>query len=285
MTQTIAPTTTIGEIELYVSNLERSVHYYQDALGFKLHSQEGSQAVLGAGSRRLIILVEKPGTKPAKNTTGLYHFAILLPDRRSLARLLYHLAENETEIQGASDHGVSEALYLADPDGIGIELYRDRKRSEWPVDDLGKLQMDTDELDIDDLVMELKDGVPPWDGIADKTVIGHVHLHVRDLAEAEQFYTKVLGFQLMQRYASGAIFVSAGGYHHHVGLNTWAGVGAPPPPADATGLRWFEILLPDTATLEGIQGRLKAAGVEFSELEGGILVRDPSQNAMLLKVR
>ena len=126
-------------------------------------------------------------------------------------------------------------------------LYSDRRRSEWPADDLGKLQMGTEELDVDDLVMELKNGVPAWTGLPEKTVIGHVHLHVADLAEAEQFYTRVLGFQLMQRYGSGAIFVSAGGYHHHIGLNTWAGVGAPPPPEDVAGLRWFEVLLPEEA--------------------------------------
>lgn len=283
MTQTIAPSAVIGAVELYVANLDRAVKFYQNGLGFKLLSREGSQATLGADSR-LIILDEKPGAKPVTKTTGLYHFAVLLPDRRSLARLLYHLAENEMEVQGASDHGVSEALYLSDPDGNGIELYADRKRSDWPVDDLGKLQMGTEELDIDDLILVLKGGVTPWKGLPEKTVIGHVHLHVRDLAEAEQFYTKVLGFQTMQRYGSGAAFVSAGGYHHHIGMNIWAGVGAPPPPENATGLRWFEILLPNAAELEAIQSRLQAAGVSGEVQEGGLLVRDPSQNAMLFKV-
>jgi catechol 2,3-dioxygenase len=289
MTQTIAPTTTIGEIQIYVSNLDRSVRFYQDRLGFKLLGQDGSQAFLGAGDRRLIVLNEKPGAKPrpqsgpGSRTTGLYHFAVLLPDRRSLARLLVHMAENETEVSGVADHGVSEALYLSDPDGIGIELYSDRRRSEWPVDDLGKLQMGTEDLDVDDLVLELKDGVPPWTGLPEKTVIGHVHLHVANLPEAEKFYTQVLGFQLMQRYGSGAAFVSAGGYHHHIGMNIWAGVGAPPPSADATGLRWFEVLLPGAEELDAIKGRLKIAGVPYEEIEGGILVKDPSQNAMVLK--
>jgi catechol 2,3-dioxygenase len=152
------------------------------------------------------------------------------------------------------------------------------------MDDLGKLQMGTDELDIDDLILELKSGVQPWQGLPAATVIGHVHLHVRDLAEAEQFYTKVLGFQLMQRYESGAIFVSAGGYHHHIGLNTWAGKAAPPPPETATGRRWFSIRLPDAAALEAIRGRLQSAEVPFEEQDGGILIRDPSQNGILLKV-
>jgi len=234
MTQTIAPTTMIGEVQLYVSNLERSIRFYTEKLGFKLLGEEGSQAFLGAGGRRLIVLNDKPGAKMLSEgsaggrTTGLYHFAVLLPDRRGLARLLVHIADNETEVSGVADHGVSEALYLTDPDGIGIELYSDRRRNEWPVDDLGKLQMGTEELDIDGLVMELKGGVPPWNGLPEKTIIGHIHLHVANLQEAEKFYTQVLGFQIMQRYGSGAIFVSAGGYHHHIGLNTWAGVGAPP---------------------------------------------------------
>jgi catechol 2,3-dioxygenase len=284
MSEVIAPATAIGEVQIFVSDLERTLQFYQNGLGFKLLGREGNQAFLGAGDQRLIVLNERPGAEPAPGTTGLYHFAVLLPDRKSLARLLYHIAENETPVQGAADHGVSEALYLSDPDDNGIELYRDRRKNDWPMDDLGKLQMGTDELDIDDLILELKKGVQPWQGLPAGTVIGHVHLHVRDLAEAEQFYTKVLGFQIMQRYESGAIFVSAGGYHHHIGLNTWAGKGAPPPPDTATGLRWFAIRLPDTAALEAIRGRLQAAGVSFEEQEGGILVKDPSQNTMLLKV-
>lgn len=282
MTETIAPATAIGEVQLFVADLEKQVAFYTNSLGFRLLSKEHGQAVLGAGRRRLLVLNEKPGARAVRGTTGLYHFAVLLPDRKSLARLLFHLAESNTEVQGASDHGVSEALYLADPEGNGIELYCDRRKREWPVDDIGRLQMSTDALDIDDLVMELKDGVAPWAGLPDATLVGHVHLHVSNLAEAEQFYTRVLGFQLMQRYGSGAIFVSAGGYHHHIGLNTWAGAGAPPPPPDATGLRLFEIRLPDRAALDALTERIKAAGVAFELREGGMLTQDPSQNKILL---
>ncbi len=289
MEKVIAPETTIGEVQLNIANLERSLRFYQDRLGFRLLGQQGNQAVLGAGERRLVVLNEKPGVKPrpqagpASRMTGLYHFGVLLPDRRALARLLVHLAEEETEIQGVADHGVSEALYLSDPDGNGIELYRDRRRGEWPADDLGKLQMGTDQLDVDDLVMEMKDNIPEWTGLPDKTVIGHVHLHVADLSAAERFYTQALGFQLTQRYASGAIFVSAGGYHHHIGLNTWAGGGAPPPPEDVAGLRWFSILLPSEEALSAVRERLQAAGVAYEEREGGIFVKDPSQNAMVIR--
>jgi catechol 2,3-dioxygenase len=284
LVEIIAPATKIGEVELYVSDLDRAVRYYQEGLGFHLLDRGDGQAILGAGENRLLTLIEKPGSHRASGATGLYHFAVLLPDRRSLARLLYHLAESETPIQGAADHGVSEALYLADPDDNGIELYRDRRRGEWPADDAGRIMMGTDPLDIDDLVMTLKEGVPEWQGLPEKTVIGHVHLHVRNLLEAEQFYTRVLGFQVMERYGSGAIFVSAGGYHHHIGLNTWAGVGAPPPPADASGLRWFEVLLPDQAALDAVLARLKEANVPVEEQPGGFLVRDPSQNGILLRL-
>ena len=289
MEMVIAPATTIGEVQLIVADLKRSTLFYQERLGFKLLGEQADQAVLGAGERRLVVLNEKSGAKPrppggeGSRMTGLYHFAVLLPNRRALAQLLLHLAEDETAFQGAADHGVSESLYLTDPDGNGIELYSDRRRSEWPADDLGKLQMGTDELDVDNLVMELKDGALPWSGLPDKTVIGHVHLHVADLQAAEQFYTRVLGFKLTQRYGSGAIFVSAGGYHHHIGLNTWAGVGAPPPPEDVAGLRWFEVLLPGKEELEAVRERLQNAGVSFGVQEGGILVKDPSQNAILLR--
>lgn len=289
MTEKIAPATRIGEISLFVADLGRAVQFYQDGLGFRLLRQEGGQAALAAGDRPILTLVEKPGAQklpegPARGATGLYHFAILLPDRRELARLLYHLADNGIRLQGASDHGVSEALYLADPDGNGIELYRDRRREEWPTDGIGRLRMVTDPLDIDDLIQELRRAATPWEGLPDGTVIGHVHLHVRDIKEAEQFYAQILGFDVMQRYGSGALFVSAGGYHHHIGLNTWAGVGAPPPPEDAVGLRWFEVLLPDDAALEATRARIEAAGVSYLAQDGGLLLRDPSHNAMLLKV-
>lgn len=285
-TEIIAPATSIGEIQLTVADLDRSIQFYQDRLGFRLLNRENGQARLGTSAHALINLVERPGVKPRaqRGMTGLYHFAVLLPDRRSLARLLYQMAENEVQVQGAADHGVSEALYLDDPDGNGIELYRDRRRNEWPVDDLGKMQMGTEELDVDGLIMELKDGVLPWTGVPDATVIGHVHLHVRDLQEAEQFYSRVLGFQVMQRYGSGALFVSAGGYHHHIGLNTWAGTGAPPPPPDVAGLLWFEVRLPDQAALDALKERLKEASIPAEDLDGGLLVKDPSQNAILFKL-
>jgi catechol 2,3-dioxygenase len=285
MTETIAPSAALGEIQLYVASLERAVKFYEKSLGFQLLGKENGQAVLGAGGSRLLTLLERPGAQPAKGTTGLYHFAVLLPERKSLARLLYHLVENESEIQGAADHGVSESLYLVDPDGNGIEVYCDRRRSEWPIDDLGRLQMGTEDLDIEDLVLELRGKLEPFRGLPAKTSLGHVHLKVRNLAEAEQFYNKALGFQVTDRYESGAVFVAAGNYHHHIGMNTWESLGAAPPAADAAGLRWFEILLPDAAALDGLHARLDAAGVNAEEANGGLLLHDPSQNRLLVRVK
>jgi len=286
LTQTLPPQTMIGKVELYVADLDRALHFYQGALGFQLQGRQDGTAALGAvGGSPLVVLNARPGARPAPKATGLYHFAVLLPNRKALARLLYQLANLESEVlQGAADHGVSEALYLADPDGNGIEVYVDRRRSEWPRDDLGRLQMGTEELNIDDLLMELKGSNlnAPWEGLPEGTTVGHIHLKVSDLSSTERFYRDVLGFDLVQRYGSGALFFSAGGYHHHIGANTWTGVGAPPPPADAAGLRWFELLLPDLNSYNALMGRLEAAGIASEAVEGGLLVRDPSQNTILV---
>jgi catechol 2,3-dioxygenase len=281
LTQTIAPETTIGEVQLTVSNLDRSLKFYRDQLGFRLLSQEGGQAVLGAGAG-FLRLFENPQARQVKGVTGLYHFAVLLPDRRSFARLIFHLAENGIEVAGVADHGVSEAIYMSDPDGNGIELYSDRRRNDWPRDDLGRLQMGTEQLDLEDLLLELRDGMDLFTGLPEDTRVGHIHLHVANLAEADHFYRQVMGFELMQRYGAGAMFFSAGGYHHHVGVNTWAGEGAPPPPPDAAGLRWFEIRLPGQPALDAISARLQAAGIAFEAHQGSLLLRDPSQNGILL---
>lgn len=282
MTQSTAPKAAIRNVVLYVAELQRSVDFYQNILGFQLLGREAQQAVLGAGGTPLIVLNEKPGARPVKGVTGLYHVAVLLPNRLALAALLYHLAEIEAEVQGAADHGVSEALYLEDPDGNGIEMYSDRPKNEWPRDDIGRLQMGTEELDMDDLLLELKGNLEPWQGLPGGTTVGHIHLHVADLAATERFYRQVMGFDLTQRYGSGALFLSSGSYHHQIGANTWAGVGAPPPPADASGLRWFELAFNEPEAYTALLQRLQAAGIATETVEGGFLVHDPSQNAILL---
>jgi catechol 2,3-dioxygenase len=279
--ESIDPGTTIGEIHLTISDLDRSVAFYTDRLGFRVRRRDGDAAHLGAGGPDLLVLVRTPAAPRVRGTTGLYHFAILVPSRADLARSLRRLADTDTVMQGFADHGVSEALYLADPDGNGIEIYRDRPRAEWPMAN-GALQMTADPVDLDDLIA----AAPPTSGqfhaLAAGTVIGHVHLHVGNLVEAEAFYVGVLGFDLMQRYGPNALFVSAGGYHHHVGLNTWAGVGAPPPPPAALGLRHFVVRLPTARARTRVVERINAARVPIVAHENGSLVHDPARNAILL---
>jgi catechol 2,3-dioxygenase len=277
----IDPGASIGSLNLTVSDLERSVAFYRDTLGFQVHSLEDGAARLGAGRDDLIGLVESPGARRAARATGLFHFAILLPSRADLARAILRVGGSGARLGGASDHGVSEAIYLADPDGNGIEIYRDRPREEWPRDASGSVQMVTEPLDLEGLQREVPPGspVPP---APEDTRVGHVHLHVADLAAAERFYVSVLGLSVMARYGGEAVFVAAGGYHHHVGLNTWAGVGAPPPPPGSAGLRWFEIRHTSDEERDLSAARVREAGVEEEAADDGYLVRDPSRNAMLL---
>jgi catechol 2,3-dioxygenase len=249
---------------------------------------DGDTAHLGAGGPDLLVLTEQPeaasGSPSAphpRHTTGLYHFAILVPTRLELARTLSHLLESETRVDGASDHLVSEALYLADPDGNGIEIYRDRRRNEWPLLN-GKIQMDSKAFDVPGVLSELTGQEPAWDGLHSDTTIGHIHLHVAYLDEAEKFYTEVLGFDRILRYGPSAAFVSAGGYHHHIGLNTWAGVGVSPPAAGSVGLNWYEIVLPNEEALAETAVRLQNAHIPTEHRSDGLFLRDPSQNGILL---
>jgi catechol 2,3-dioxygenase len=220
-----------------------------------------------------------------------------VPSRRDLAFALARLARSGGRLSGASDHLVSEALYLSDPDGNGIEIYRDRPRSEWPRAD-GGVAMGTLPVDLDGLLAELPnggaaivggespapDGSAGWGELAPGTRIGHVHLKVADLASAEDFYRGVLGFEVMQRSYPGALFVAAGGYHHHIGLNTWSSAGADAPPPGAVGLRSFEVRLPDDASLQAVMARIESVGLDVAQRDGGALLHDPSDNVILLRV-
>ena len=278
----IAPATTVGAVDLTVAELERSVDYYTLAVGLEQLERANGIARLGAGGQELLVLHEEPGAQPVRGHTGLFHFALLLPERTDLARWLVHAANARIPISGMSDHLVSEAIYLRDPDFHGIEIYRDRPRDDWPSRD-GQLQMDTLPLDTDDLVGSLEsDGVPPFEGMPAGTRMGHIHLHVVDIGETEAFYSDVLGFDVVVRYGSEATFMSAGGYHHHIGGNVWAGRGATPPPPGSAALRHATILLPDDAERDRVAGRVADAGQEPEPVDGGLLVRDPAQNALVL---
>jgi catechol 2,3-dioxygenase len=275
----LPPATAVGPVELTVRDLDRSLAFYTQRIGLERLPEDDSDSVaLGAAGFPLLSLVENPAARTVRGTTGLFHLAILVPSRPDLANVLARLAATETRLSGAADHGVSEALYLSDPEGNGIEIYRDRPAEAWPRQG-GRLAMFTEALDLEALLAEGTEApAPPT--LPAGTIMGHVHLHVRNLAEAERFYVGVLGFEEMQRYGPSALFVSTGGYHHRVGLNTWQGESAPPPPPDATGLRHFVIRLPDRAALDDVTERLDAAGVPVETLGEGLFTRDPSGNGM-----
>ena len=278
----IDPGTSLGPVRLTVADLDRVRGFYRDAIGLAELGQDDGVIRLGTDGTAIVELVGDPDAAPRpRGTSGLFHLAILVPSRSDLARALQRVAEAGWRLSGASDHLVSEALYLSDPEGNGIELYRDRDREEWPVRD-GVLQMDTLPLDLDGVLGELRreDAEAP---MAAGTRIGHVHLNVGDLAAAEAFYSGALGFDVMVRGYPGALFVSAGGYHHHLGLNTWAGEGAPPPPAGSRGLRQFEIVLPNGDALAAEEDRLREAGFDpRRDGEGELHVSDPAGNAVVL---
>src|SRR5947209_5740641 len=245
----IDPRTTVGTVRLTVSDLARSRAFYEQALGLRSRELDNGAIALGppAGQAgELEALVELHGDASAprldRRATGLFHLAILFPTRSDLAFALARLAQARWPLDGASDHLVSEALYLSDPDGNGIELYRDRPREDWPYHD-GRLRMATLPLDLDDLLGEIR-SAESWQTLApDGTRMGHVHLQVSDLEETEAFYHGLLGFDVMVRGFPGALFVAAGGYHHHLGLNTWNSTGASPPRPGAVGLRSYDVVL------------------------------------------
>jgi catechol 2,3-dioxygenase len=269
----------LGPLSLTIQDLSRSLEFYQGVLGMNLIGDGGSTASLSFDDRKTHLeLVENRQAALPRGRTGLYHFALLVPSRTALANTLKHLLESDYPLAGASDHGVSEALYLSDPDGNGIEIYCDRPQEEWPIRN-GELRMDTRPLDAQGL---LRESGGEWSGLDPQTVLGHVHLKVASIQEAEAFYVDLLGFQLMQRYGPSAAFVSAGGYHHHIGFNTWESAGAEPAPEDGVGLQWFGLNLPDKDSLHGLLRHLEQNGQQIQEHAGGFLVRDPSNNGLLL---
>ncbi len=272
---------TLGHVALTVSNLDRSIEFYRGVLGFKVNRNADGVAQLGAGREDIVVLHENPQAQRVRGTTGLYHFAVLVPSRVELAKSLKRLIETQWPLQGFADHLVSEAIYLPDPDGNGIEIYRDRPRAEWPRLN-GQIRMATDPLDVDGVLAELDGRAGAWTGLHPQTVLGHMHLHVGELPKANAFYGDVIGLDLITRFGGSALFMSAGGYHHHLGLNTWAGVGAPPQPPGTIGLRYFTMKLPQADEIGAIVDRFRGVGGSIEETANGVLLRDPFQNGIVL---
>ena len=293
MTASIHPDTHPGAVHLNITDLPRSIDFYVNLLGLHLNKQDSSTASLGAGGKDLVVLTENPAAKKYARTTGLYHMAILFPDRRELARVIARLFADRYP-NAPTDHINTKTTYLDDPDGNGIELYCESPEDgEFVIENGrfyarradGSLSDGREPLDLDALFAhlrpddELRAPAPP------QTKIGHVHLHVANLNEAMRFYHDVLGFDnmgLMTAFRMG--MVSAGGYHHHIGFNTWQGEGASPQPLDAVGLRYYEILLPETAELDEVVDRVRRAGLQLNALDEGYLLQDPAQNRILLTV-
>lgn len=290
----IHPATKMGHISLTVANLENQVVFYQQAMGFKLHWREGNKAGLGAGGADLLRLTEEPNLKKYRGVTGLYHVAYVFPGKRELAIGMSRLFALKYP-NSPTDHIMTKTTYLDDLEGNGIELYcespedgtwkfADGKYESYRKD--GSWSNGREALDVDELFSHLKEDDKLDVSIPPETRVGHVHLHVRNVDEAIDFYHGIIGFDLMgiaKEFHMG--FVSAGGYHHHLGLNTWQGEGAPPPPPDALGLRYFTIQLPNKAELERVVERVRQAGISIEQTEDGFLARDPSQNCVVLTDR
>lgn len=279
----IAPLTRLGHIHLTVADLDGEVAFYREVLGFQVLRREEGTIWLGAGQRDLLRLVERSGASRPRRSTGLYHFAPRVPARADLAQLVRRINETGTAVQGMVDHHTHEAVYLADPEGNGMELYADRPRGRWPSwDEL--VRLGNAPLDVNGLLAEIREPGLPWSGLPAGTEIGHVHLHVADLAASDRFYVDILGFDKMGEFTGQAHFVSAGGYHHHLAYNIWAGRGAPPPPSGSRGLRHFTVELPSEEERRQVLERLSEAGIAFQGGPEGYLVTDPSQNGVLLTV-
>jgi catechol 2,3-dioxygenase len=295
LTQTkfsIHPATLLGYVSLTVASLENQILFYQQALGFKLHWREGNKAGLGAGGADLLRLIEEPNLKKYRGVTGLYHFAVLFPNRRELARALARLSVLKYR-NYPTDHIMTKTTYLDDPEGNGIELY-----CESPEDGIftienndfvtrradGTLSNGREPLDVNALFSHLTADDKLDAPIPPETRVGHVHLHVRNVQEAVDFYHGIIGFDVMGHSSTfQAAFISAGGYHHHLGLNAWQGEGAPPPLPDAVGLRHFTVDLPNQQALDEVTTRITKAGIPFNQTDDGLLLYDPSQNGVVLR--
>ncbi len=276
------PNTFVAEVSIKVENIERSLAFYQEIIGFQILERNEKKAKLTANGKTTLLSIEQPENVIAKpqQTTGLYHFALLLPERSDLGRVLQHFIKLNVRI-GAGDHLVSEALYLNDPDGNGIEIYSDRPSSSWNWNN-NVVEMTTDPIDAQGILESGNGGA--WEGLPAGTVMGHIHLQVAELQKIEEFYVKGLGFDVVARYGPQALFISTGKYHHHIGLNTWAGIGVPTPPVNSVGLNWYSLVLPNKETRNKTITNLEKIGATVHEENGIYITADPSGNRIRLLV-
>ena len=274
--------TRLGTVDLAVADLGIA-DFYTRVIGLELLKKTAAQASLGAGGRELLRLSLKPGAKHYEHRTGLYHFCLAMPGRRDFGLLLKRILDAQVPLQGLVDHHTAEAIYLPDPEGNGIELNWDTPRETWPESMSAMMRMGNGPLDSEGLLKLAAEKGPDTGRLPEDAFLGHIHLHVAKLQESRDFYHGLLGFDIMGEFPRQAVFVSAGGYHHHVAFNIWNGVGAPEPPDDAGGLRWFSVVLPDKKAVEAVLERARAAGQKPEAAEGGWLLRDPSQNGLILK--
>jgi catechol 2,3-dioxygenase len=274
----------MGAVELAVADLPRSIDYYERAIGLRVHEHDEARATLGTGGEDLLRLIERPGAEPARRASGLHHFALLLPARVDLARFLAHATRERVPLAGLSDHFVSEAIYLSDPDEHGIEIYRDRPRRQWE----GQVaqRMTTLPLDVISLLDELHDpAAEPFAGLPAGTAIGHVHLRVSDVPATIAFYRDVLGFDLMAALGDQAAFLSAGGYHHHIGANAWESAGAGQAPEGSATMLRASIVLDDIAAVQRAADAAAAASFQPVSVADGVQIADPSGNPLLLRAQ
>ncbi|MCA1010629.1 VOC family protein [Halobacillus halophilus] len=275
-----APSTYVGTVELNVQELTRSIQFYTEVIGLQVIERSDHKAVLSADGTRALLSLEQPSfiQPKGKAAAGLYHFALLLPDRISLANVFKHLSDRGIRL-GAADHLVSEALYLNDPDGNGIEIYRDRPSKTWTWHD-EKVAMTVDPLDSTGLLKELNG--EEWHSLPAETIMGHIHLHVHDLDLARHFYCDGLGFEITSDQLNKALFLSSNGYHHHLGLNTWQGTDTPPVYDKSAGLKQYTLLFPTQAIRDRRAQRLKQLGYVTETVDEQLVTSDPSGNRIIL---
>lgn len=277
------PNRYVSHVHIKVQDIERSLKFYQEVIGFQILEQKGKQVTLTADGKTGFLTIEQPEnvTPKPRRATGIYHFALLFSKRSDLANIIFQLVRHNIEI-GAGDHKVSEAIYISDPDGNEIEIAYDNDSADWKWEN-GEVELAVDPLDFEGILAE-GNQQSPWVGLPTDTILGHIHLYVAELDQTEKFYREGLGYDVVGRYGEQALFISTGKYHHHIALNTWMGIGAPAPSENSVGLESFTIVLEDEETRNTVIKQLEQLGTTVTEENGLIVTHDPSMNKIILAI-